>query len=351
MLQKKCLVFLFEAVADGDVNNSPSALWLQKKHPEIAFTFIMRGAISSDSHLGFYDSSTKTLAFLKGMIFSPAFRRNVRNVQWYLDKQIKCHDQVWIRGPGIIPLYHGFKTVMKHGVAKKNKIVMVHLCANRLNFSYLIGHVTSRNIFRFISGLVALYFVKKITPFTNNFFYTGSHVKQNFYLPEDSRYIIDTDVEEQGAQARSKKIVFLGRIEKLANFNHELFELKKRGVLVEAFGSDSVMVADDCVRKGGYIAPSAVLTALSEYKICLCWSNEYYEGFPRVILEALAVGCIVLVNKGAVFENDVKHLSGVYLISELSPNTVIGYLENYNSDFAKQDFLVLERLTQKVIYI
>lgn len=349
MLQKKCLVFLFEAVADGDVNNSPSALWLQKKHPEIAFTFIMRGAISSDSHLGFYDSSTKTLGFLKGMIFSPAFRRKVRNVQQYLDKQIELHDQVWIRGPGIIPLYHGVKTVIKDEVAKKNKVVMVHLCANRLNLAYLLGHFTLSNLSKFVSGLIALYFVKKIIPLTNQFFFTGSHVKHNFNLPDDSKYLIDTDIKDQGAQARSKNVIFLGRIEKLTNFTHELFELKKRGVFVEAFGSDFSMVPDGCVRKGGYIAPSDVLTTLAQYKICLCWSTEYYEGFPRVILEALASGCIVLVNKGAVFENDVKHLSGINVMDELLPNTVIDHLNSYNNDAARQGFLVLEHFSQKVI--
>ena len=220
-MRPKCLVILFEAAPSGNVNNSPSAVWLKNKHPDIDFTFVMRGDVAVSQHLGFYQTSIKSFAFLKGLLLSSTFRRKVKDVQQQLDLVADSYDYLWVRGPGIIPLYHGLKVATRPRFADKQKLIL-HLCANRLTMDFLLKHFSLGHCAKFLSGKIAHYLVKRIRPFVHHFLYTGSQVKRNFTLPDSAQYLIDTVVYEQTAKAKTKNIIFLGRIEKLAGFKKQL---------------------------------------------------------------------------------------------------------------------------------
>ena len=279
----------------------------------------MRGS-GEDHQTRSFPAFSGTIGFFKDCLRSKELRDNYLLKFKQLRKDVQEADIVWVRGPSFIPiLAAGFFL----GIKDKKKI-HIHICANRVTWSFLLKHFSVVNLFRYFYGVFLVAYYHYMQRSGSKFYYTGSHVKSNFHI-NTGDYLVDfvpDYITKKPLESFSEhRAISLGRLNKLAD-NDEFIRFSSlfgREISVFGPGDFPARFEDQkCISYEGSLAPSDVLPTVDRYSIVVCISNEYYEGFPRVIAEAVQLRKILVVNKSSVFFEDVKHYPKLIISEEIS---------------------------------
>ncbi|MCC5855538.1 MAG: hypothetical protein JJU10_07680 [Idiomarina sp.] len=312
----------------SDFSDNPSVSWMLRNAPGEVVT-LMRGTKKSQAVLSLPDSAS-TLGLIKKIITSRASFMEVKGIFSQSIEMALKSDLIWVRGPGLLPII--FSSCFRPKVSKKS---IIHLCANRLTFHYLVGNFSVGNLLRFLYGLTLILLMKYLALTGARFCYTGSQVKHNFRLPDSSSYIIDflpkfshpPVVVNSGTNSEIKCIA-LGRLSKFNN-NSELQRfIEVSGAVIDIYGpgDSSTFNHGGGLQYCGAVKPSNVADVMDTYAALACISLEYYEGFPRVIAEAINAGKWVIVSMHSTFFKDVQQYPRL-IVSEC----VVGPFSFYSS--------------------
>ena len=134
----------------------------------------------------------------------------------------------------------------------------------------------------------------------------------------------------------SKKIIAVGRLEQQKNYGHLISSFSKTDYEINLYGTGTLeSELRDCAIKQKTklnihkpVPNNELLEILTKYKYFI--STSLFEGNPKVVLEAMAAGCVVIA-----LEN--KN------ISEIIKNDFNGILVNENSDIPS----LLEKINEK----
>lgn len=181
----------------------------------------------------------------------------------------------------------------------------IHICANRLTFTFLKQNFTVSNLLKFLNGKVTTLLLKVAERKGAKFYHTGNQVKRAFHIKK-SIYLIDYIPKYFEFTESRKGFVFLGRTSKIKG-NAELsrfVSLIPTELNLYGPGESSKIPAGISYR--GVVAPELVAKEISQYAVLVCITHEYYEGFPRVLAEAISQNMWVVVNQSCTFFQDIK---------------------------------------------
>ena len=203
------------------------------------------------------------------------------------------------------------------------------MCANRLTFPMLLRDFSVENFLRWVYGLFLKIFLLTLRKTNVQFYHTGSQVAHAFSLPRSSRYLIDVNLTDAKYQKQSvsqhrnnyKRIAFFGRLNKLQIAHLEMVKSLYPESTVHLFGPVEPHFQHEGVSYNGFISPADVLHKMQEYDAVLATSDEYYEGFPRTIAQAILLELPLIVNTSAVFYKDVAWYSYLQKI-DTGPNVI-----------------------------
>ena len=219
--------------------------------------------------------------------------------------------------------------------------MVIHLCANRLTASFLFQNFNLINIGRFFWGLLLRQIFRLAERKGARFFHTGEHVKNNFKI-KNSTYLIDFVPHMLNSVYRRQGFVFLGRTSKL-NKNEELRRLAS--ILpnkIDVYGPGSSQHNVDWVSYNGILSPSKVPVTISKYSALVCITEEYYEGFPRVIAEAISQNMWIIVNRDSTFYKDVREYPYLIVSNDIESSRQL-------DDFLHKQIIDNEKIFQKKI--
>lgn len=304
MSKKSVLVILGEApFVKGEPTSNPSVSWLQVFFKDYKMALIMRGAgdsVQGDQKVISLPESKNTLSMIKNLLFSKSQRDDFFRVKHTIKKEKSESSLIWLRAPSLIPLL--LSACWKKKYAQK---MYIHICANRLTFGYLKANFTIANLLKFFNGKATTLILKSAERKGAKFFHTGEQVKQAFKIA-NSTYLIDYLPKYFEFDCRREGFVFLGRTSKIKG-NAELarfVNLIPSGLHLYGPGESSSILKE--INYQGVVAPELVAEEISKYVALVCITHEYYEGFPRVLAEAISQDMWVVVNQSCTFFEDIK---------------------------------------------
>ncbi|WMN87504.1 glycosyltransferase [Vibrio parahaemolyticus] len=249
------------------------------------------------------------------------FFLNTITKKGYLKSYIDKADEVisdnsgeffWIRSPSIGSIVFGLR------VLKANQVLLHHMCADASNTWKDSKYTGISKAFAFFASRVIRYLLKKICSHPNTINFCTGDVLESFskkYSPNTYQFV-DVMVKDNNIEAYStpkmehlrKKLLFVGRmvedkgifdlidvVGQLKNsFTLKLVgdgpDLERARDLVKSLG------LEDTIKFTGQL-PHAHLAELFYYSdVVTVPSNNNYEGFPRVIMEAWSFGKPVVVS-------------------------------------------------------
>ncbi|MGB6141274.1 MAG: hypothetical protein WBG55_13210 [Pseudoalteromonas rhizosphaerae] len=305
MNEKKVLIILGEApFVKGDATSNPSVSWLKEYFNGSKMSLIMRGAGDSEQEnqkIISLPESKNTLSMIKGLLFSNSHREDFGRVQKVIRQEKNQSSLIWLRAPSLIPLL--LSTCWKKKYAEK---MYIHICANRLTWAFLKRNFTVANLFKFLNGKLTTLILKKAERSGAKFFHTGNQVQEAFNIKE-STYLIDYLPKHYPYNKQREGFVFLGRTSKIQG-NAELSRFVKciPGEL-NLYGPGESNAIPNGISYQGIVAPELVAKEISQYAVLVCITHEYYEGFPRVLAEAISQDMWVVVNRSCTFFADIKY--------------------------------------------
>lgn len=153
-------------------------------------------------------------------------------------------------------------------------------------------------------------------------FYTVSSFSDKKYLSK--RFIstnkiavrpnwVDTNKTTDSSIKIKNRLLSVGRLEKQKNYEYLINALKSTDIGLDIVGDGSLRekletLANDNkvdVRFLGKMPNSKLLVLYDKYMYFV--SSSLYEGNPKVVLEAMSSGCIVLINKNRNVEEIIQH--------------------------------------------
>ena len=170
---------------------------------------------------------------------------------------------------------------------------------------------------------------------------------EKFHLIEN---YVNSDVfkQETPFQERENSIVFVGRFEEQKNLLNTLKALiAKKNVFAKIYlvgtGSLAEVVKSDIrwlknFEQIDYIQSENLAALMSKCKYHILCS--YYEGTPKVLLEAQTAGCISIVSPMDAIEPLKIHCPNLVVASDFSASSIVGALESL--DEACADYKVVE---------
>lgn len=293
-------IFYEKPFCNNKASSNPSVAWMESSFDQhYDFKFIMRGGGDEDNVISFPESSS-TVDTIKKFFFNSEFRADFRKKKKLTINAIKEANVVWVRAPSLVPLW--LSSFWKSDVRHK---LVIHVCANRFTLDRLVKSVSLNNVGRFFYGLVLKFVFFILSRKGVKFFNTGTHVANNFSI-KNSDNLIDFIVNEDALQnsGNGRGLVCLGRMSKI-NDNTELRRfLSVINENIDVYGPGEFSDRAPFINKG-VVDSKSVIYELSKYETLVCITEEYYEGFPRVIAEAVTLGMYVVISKKSTFVADM----------------------------------------------
>ncbi|MFA0314578.1 hypothetical protein [Vibrio cyclitrophicus] len=301
-MKSKIVALICEKPFLGDEPlSNPSLYWFSSRLGDNT-TYVMRGSKTSNGYLSMPDTNS-TFELISKTFTNSAFRAELRNSVKKVSSELDTADIIWIRGPSLVPFI-----LSRFWKKKYREKSFVHICANRFTFNHLKYDFNFKNLIRYgygcaLTGLIQFLQKKGVT-----FFYTGSQVADNFKI-NNGNYLIDfvsggVDLNLE-LNVNSLSFISLGRLSKLANNSEFNRFVSMANSNVDIYGPGDSSIKIDGVSNLGTVLPSEISSILDGYNVVICITNEYYEGFPRVIAEAVCKGLWVVVTKESVFLKDI----------------------------------------------
>lgn len=279
------MLFVVLELYGQKVSDNASAEWLIESFDVSNHTFIMRENRGDE----------------KGIVNLHSFRKILHSRKKIINL-VKQSEKIWFRlpSPKVLLVFILAKNHLKH------KSVYIHFCANRMTYIYLKSNFSTTNLFRFIYGIfVKLYFRNK-KDFI--YYYTGSHVKNNFNLSKDSKFIID-QVTLKLSQVKGSGNCYFGRFFKLNDPSFLNF-LNNNKISVDCYGSGVFPESKNLINKG--LLPSEkVMLTLNQYEGIIFPGHEYFEGFPRVLYQAIILKKKIYMHSASNFIDDIMWYEGL----------------------------------------
>ncbi|MBU2917751.1 hypothetical protein KO505_07215 [Psychrosphaera sp. F3M07] len=311
-MSKKVVAVLAEmAFLKGIVGSNPTVAWLEEYFSNDNVTYIMRGNEPDKDGVINLPSSKGTIDYLKNYLFNRNYRSAAKTKANKIRTDISNADLVWVRAPSLVPML--IAQIWKKEVQNK---LNVHICANRMTWSYLKEVPSLINVVRFIYGAILKVCFKRLESKGVKFYFTGKQVGDNFGI-KNGTYLIDYLTGSLIESEFNFEMIALGRTTKFAN-NKEMFRFAQAiGSPIDIYGPGEALNKNfsGIYNTKGVVPPSKIQAVLSNYNTLICISFEYYEGFPRVIAEAIQQNLWVVVTKKCVFFNDIKDYPKI-IISE-----------------------------------
>lgn len=115
-------------------------------------------------------------------------------------------------------------------------------------------------------------------------------------------WIKNINTKSNICERQSKKILSVGRLEKQKNYEYSIKSLKGSGYILDIVGegSDKVFLEELARKEGvnvnfiGVLDNEQLQKTYGDYKYFLLTS--FYEGNPKVVIEAMSFGCVVLAS-------------------------------------------------------
>ena len=273
------MLFVVLELYGQKVSDNASAEWLIKRFDVSNYTFIMRE--NRDDEIGVVNLHSYRKIF--------SSRKKIINL-------VKQSEKIWFRlpSPKVLLVFMLAKNHLKH------KSVHIHFCANRMTYKYLKSNFSGPNLFRFIYGKFVKTYFKNKNNF--NYYYTGSHVKNNFNLSKDSKYIVD-QVTLELSQVNGYGNCYFGRFFKLKDPSFLSF-LNKNKISVDCYGSGVFPESKNLINKG-LLSSEKVMLTLNKYEGIVFPGHEYFEGFPRVLYQAIILKKKIYIDSSSTFVDDI----------------------------------------------
>ena len=312
MNKQDILVILGEApFIQSDPLSNPSASWLRAYFSKSNLSILMRGTkdlqVDANTRVFSLPSAKNTLSMLSGLFLDANFRKEFFSVRKVIRQQKESASKIWLRAPSLIPLL--LSGCWRKEYAQK---MHIHICANRLTFSFFKKQKNVVNFIKFLNGKATTFILKQAEKKGATFYHTGSQVQEAFGIKE-SKYLIDYLPKKYDFDDKRQGLVFLGRTSKLKG-NAELTRfVNVTSNNISLYGPGDTSELPECVNYKGVVSPELVAEEISQYEALVCITNEYYEGFPRVLAEAISQEMWVVVNESCTFYNDLVNYP--YLIT------------------------------------
>jgi hypothetical protein len=272
------------------VKNNEAAAYLDEKFPAENITYLMRNS-SFDKETGTINISS----YLGYLVNYFEIKRTISEA-----------DMIWLRMPSQWTVL--FSLIFGLQIRRKKKVI--HLCANRLTFSFLRRNLTVKNFLRFVYGIWMVIYLKLFWG-DCTYYYTGCHVKRNFYLRRGD-YLIDQrhNTSMKREDIITNKYCYFGRLDKLKD-DALLDYLRLSGIELHCYGSGSKLNVEN-LHYFGFVAAADVAKTMADYSHYIHAGAEYYEGFPRTLFIAQSLGLECIVSKKSTFFNDITGSVATY---------------------------------------
>lgn len=251
--------------------------------------------------------------FIKKSLFKPTFFYNyIKSCNHIIENNPEA--LLWVRNPSI-----GCVIFSLCAIKKKRKIYN-HMCANAMNAWKNDKYKGAKIIFAWLSAKVLEHFIKKVcmSDYTVNLC-TGSelhnyclNLNSRSYQLIDSTALLSESFYPNNDISSKIRFLFIGRVQKdkgidrlLADFS--IINIQKDATLT-VIGDGELLPSlknkyteHNNISFHGSVDNKVLSKYLSEADVVVVPSNNAYEGFPRVILEAWSFGLPVIVsNVGGV---------------------------------------------------
>ena len=288
--------------------DNPSAEWLDQAFTGDDKNFIMRNDPSENITEGVFNLSS----------FSQIFKKRLE-----LNNILLKSSTIWFR----LPSPKVFLILVLNISKLKGKKVYIHMCANRLTFSFLKQNFNFKNSIIFLYGKLVEFYLRRIT--NVNYFHTGTHVAENFNITSKSLFIIDQCLKKL-SEIPGSGCCYFGRQFKLLD-NDLLKFLKVNNIYLDSYGG-GYKLEEYNIQSKGLVDSNKVPLLMNNYKTVILPGFEYFEGFPRILFTAITLNKHILIHSKSNFINDIKFYEKLSFYDK--PNESIGQSE-FNNDFLK----------------
>ncbi len=312
-----------------------------------------------------YYSSTKNF-IVKSLTQKNFLKEFIKKCDFIINND--NHQIFWIRTPSIGAVIFGMR------VLKYNKILINHMCADASNTWKDKKYSLIEKIFGFITSRLILAMLKKIcsSPYTINLC-TGDALEEfsKKANPENTHQFVDIMIKDVVSEINNSEvsleenkqilnILFVGRIVE----DKGIFELinavaKKPNLFhltIVGDGPDLAKCKNMIALKKvnniiftGQLAHSEISEAYNHSDVTIVPSNNYYEGFPRVIMESWYHGKPVIVSDVGGIKAFVKNETNGLIIDRGSSDSIFNALNRLYSDQELYDRLKAGAFNMKKI--
>jgi hypothetical protein len=273
---------------EGLIKNNEAAAYLEEIFPEQDIIYLMRNHLTDTQAINISSFSGYFVHYLR------------------IKSLISEADIIWLRFPSQWTFL--FSLVFAVQIRRKKKVI--HLCANRLTLDFLKRNLTIKNFLRYVYGICLAVYLRLIMK-QSTYYYTGNHVKRNFFL-RSGDYLIDQryDPSLKREDTVIKKYCYFGRLDKLKD-DSLLDYLSDHGIELHCYGSGDELNVDS-LRYYGFVASDEVASTMAGYSHYIHAGAEYYEGFPRTLFIAQSLGLECIVSRKSTFFDDLTGFVSTY---------------------------------------
>lgn len=322
--------------------------------------------VHKDNFIAFpYYSSTKNF-ILQSLTNKSFLKEFIKKCDFVINND--KHKIFWIRTPSIGAVIFGMRVI------KYDKILINHMCADASNTWKDKKYSLIEKMLGFITSRLILEMLKKIcsSPHAINLC-TGDTLEKfsRKFNPENTHQFVDIMIKDDASEINTSavsleenkkilNILFVGRVVE----DKGIFDLinavaKKTNLFhltIVGDGPDLAKCKDMIALKQvnniiftGQLAHSEISEAYNHSDVTIVPSNNYYEGFPRVIMESWYHGKPVIVSDVGGIKAFVKNEINGLIIDRGSSDSIFNALNRLYSDQELYDRLKAEALNMKKI--
>lgn len=329
----------FSENIDGYLSKQTSVAFVQKVFGEAQVEVV--GSIDKDSNSENYSSCVNSSSFYeitgydstKDFLWKSLFKKGflkqyIEHVNKLLNE--KKIDYVWIRTPSIGSVIFGL-------CALKNELKVInHICANAGKTWKNPKYSSLEKAFGFCASFLILHLLSRICRHTNTINFTTGSELQSFskkYSKTNTYQMVDMMISEQHIDKRRaisvngeiRKILFIGRIvrdkgifdlvDTVSNDLRFSLTIIGGGPDIEELKDYITIKKSSNIELTGQLPHSKLHKFLNETHLVCVPSNNFYEGFPRVIMEAWSYEKPVVVSRVGGISAFVKNEENGLVIS------------------------------------
>lgn len=183
-------------------------------------------------------------------------------------------------------------------------------------------------------------------------------LKKRFILPKNKIKVmpnwVETDIPYKELKVRKNEIISVGRLEAQKNFSYLISELSNTNFTLNLIGNGSLKEQLHNLAKSinsnvkflNRMPNNELIEFLTNFKYFVLPS--YFEGNPKVVLEAMSAGCIVLVNNFPGIEEIITNQVDGIIINGKKEELIkmINVLEKdnmYSTNLSKNALLTIKK--------